>query len=101
MNHLLSLLNRTPLYIEGFALLIQRTTFSVADATLSTTTSTCLSGNISRKSSPLEEISQNLGTGRSKVPVTRKPQILEVFYSFPSWWLQKRYIHQVLRPNQI
>jgi hypothetical protein len=101
VNHLLSLLNRTPLYIEGFALLIQRTTLSVAHATLLTATSTCLSGNISRKSSQLGEISQKLGTGHSKVPVTRKPQILEVFYSFPSWWLQKRYIHQSLRLHQI
>ena len=101
MNHLPSLLNRTSLYIEGFALLIQRTTLSVAHATLLTATNTCLSGNISRKSSPLGEINQKLGTGHAKVPVTRKPQILEVFYSFPSWWLQKRYIHQDLQLNQI
>lgn len=101
MNHLLSLLNRATLYIEGFTLLIQRTTLSVAPATLLTATSTCLSGNISRKSSQLGEISQKFGTGHSKVQVTKKLQILEVFYSFPSWWLQKRYIHQVLRPNHI
>lgn len=101
MNHLPSLLNRTALCIEECGLFIWRTTLSVAHATLSTESNTYLSGNMSRKPSLLEGTSQKLGTRCLKGSVPRKSQVLEVFYSFASWLLQKRYTHQARQPNSI